>query len=1068
MAARNFKFVSPGIFLREVDNSQLPKLPGPIGPVIIGRTRKGPAMKPVTVNSYADFVEIFGEPVPGGQGDDVWREGNGLLAPAYAHYAAKAYFAADIQSPVTTIRLAGVQGDNATDAGAAGWTANSAWGLFVAPRPSGNTAAFSASVLAAVFYGESPFTASLSNIPIGSSSAGTGLVNQICSASATNTFTIHLKNSTTTKDVEVSFDRTSKNYIRNVLNTNPVATNGDVANTSATSIADKYWLGETFEESVPSGNLMGFVTRLRKDGTINHADFSHETKEAQSGWVFGQDEGVAAQYNPDKMTKLFRIKALHEGEAASKSLVVAVEDIRISEEGDSDPYGTFSIVVRRIIAGKLVVVESFSGCNLNPNSSKYVARQVGDQHTSWSTREKRNKVYGNYPNLSRLIRMDMKSDVDSGMISPSQVPFGFFGPLKPADYTHTLDIGKNTQQAMSGALTHADTVLDIASAPKNTRINSDFKVTYPSLPHVVSASTDGTDCFGAAVYKVGPTGKLGSVIDPGYIDYIRRSPEGLTTDQDNGTKTVGTTQHAFIFSLDNVILGGDNLTDVGTANVTSSFFASGSRCSAAATKTLVLNDKPNETTTLTLTDADGVTVTFEIDNENDGVVAGNVAVNGIAGAGGGANGTTSDLAVKINASALKITADGTTTPGTLVLTQDIKGDVGNTHIRGTLTPASLTPTLDLANPANVRFTGGTGHAKFSYTQSGSIATLLQLGFDKFQMPLVGGFDGVNIIEADPFNNRILEGKTTANSYAFASVDRAIELTKDPEIMEHNLALMPGITNASLTTKLVEKCEARADSLAIIDLPGVYKPPHELKCSTFEARLTTTPAKTATALKTRQVNSSYGATYYPWVKIRDVEQSRDVWVPPSVIALGVMAYTEQAEEVWFAPAGFNRGGLNEGNAGLPVLQVSEQLLSKQRDTLYAANINPIASFVTEGIVVFGQKTLQSSQSALDRINVRRLLIFVKKEVSRIASGLLFDQNVPATWNRFLGQVNPFLQSVQTRLGLSDFKVILDNTTTTPDLVDRNVMYAKIFLKPARAIEFIAVDFVITNTGASFED
>ena len=216
-----------------------------------------------------------------------------------------------------------------------------------------------------------------------------------------------------------------------------------------------------------------------------------------------------------------------------------------------------------------------------------------------------------------------------------------------------------------------------------------------------------------------------------------------------------------------------------------------------------------------------------------------------------------------------------------------------------------------------------------------------------------------------------------------------------------------------------------------------------------------------------MNSSYGAAYYPWVKIHDVESTRDVWVPPSVIALGVMAYTEEAEEVWFAPAGFNRGGLNEGNAGLPVLQVSEQLLSKQRDTLYAANINPIASFVTEGIVVFGQKTLQSSQSALDRINVRRLLIFVKKEISRIASGLLFDQNVPATWNRFLGQVNPFLQSVHTRLGLSDFKVILDNTTTTPDLVDRNVMYAKIFLKPARAIEFIAVYFVIRNTGASFE-
>ena len=182
----------------------------------------------------------------------------------------------------------------------------------------------------------------------------------------------------------------------------------------------------------------------------------------------------------------------------------------------------------------------------------------------------------------------------------------------------------------------------------------------------------------------------------------------------------------------------------------------------------------------------------------------------------------------------------------------------------------------------------------------------------------------------------------------------------------------------------------------------------------------------------------------------------------------MGYTEATSEVWFAPAGFNRGGLNEGNAGLPVLQTSEQLLSKQRDQLYDANINPIASFVTEGIVVFGQKTLQTTRSALDRINVRRLLIFVKKEVSRISNGLLFDQNVPATWNRFLGQVVPLLESVKSRLGLSDFRVILDETTTTPDLIDRNILYAKIFLKPARAIEFIAVDFVITNTGASFDD
>ena len=194
----------------------------------------------------------------------------------------------------------------------------------------------------------------------------------------------------------------------------------------------------------------------------------------------------------------------------------------------------------------------------------------------------------------------------------------------------------------------------------------------------------------------------------------------------------------------------------------------------------------------------------------------------------------------------------------------------------------------------------------------------------------------------------------------------------------------------------------------------------------------------------------------------------MWAPPSVVAMGVMANAENRDALWFAPAGFNRGGLTEGSAGLPVLGVSERLTSKERDTLYDANINPIASFPSEGIVIFGQKTLQVTPSALDRINVRRLMIYVKKEVSRIAARLLFDQNVQTTWERVIKQVTPFLEGVKIGFGLSDFKIVLDSSTTTPDMVDRNIMYAKVFLKPAKAVEFIAVDFVITNTGAAFED
>jgi phage tail sheath protein FI len=187
-----------------------------------------------------------------------------------------------------------------------------------------------------------------------------------------------------------------------------------------------------------------------------------------------------------------------------------------------------------------------------------------------------------------------------------------------------------------------------------------------------------------------------------------------------------------------------------------------------------------------------------------------------------------------------------------------------------------------------------------------------------------------------------------------------------------------------------------------------------------------------------------------------------------MALGTFSSSQKKTQVWFAPAGFNRGGLTEGAAGIPVVDVAHKLTRKNRDDLYAANINPIAKFPAEGIVIFGQKTLQVTPSALDRINVRRLMIFVKKRISRIAATILFDPNVPTTWSRFKSRAVPFLEDVKTNFGLSDFKLILDGTTTTPDLIDRNILYARIYLKPTRAIEFIAIDFNITRTGASFED
>ena len=343
--------------------------------------------------------------------------------------------------------------------------------------------------------------------------------------------------------------------------------------------------------------------------------------------------------------------------------------------------------------------------------------------------------------------------------------------------------------------------------------------------------------------------------------------------------------------------------------------------------------------------------------------------------------------------------------------------------------------------------------------------------NKFTVSLFGGTDGLRITEKDPLRNTFLleldesdpEGKS---NYAVYSLKRALDSVVDPEVLDMNLLVVPGVTNNIITNRAIEVCETRGDSMAIIDIPGGYEP--EAESSEVELERIGSVQQTTSLIQLRDFNTSYGCTYYPWVKVKDQRENGDLWMPPSVVALGTMASSQEVSAVWFAPAGFNRGGLDRGSSGLNVIEVREVLKATQRDDLYEININPIARFPSEGIVIFGQKTLQATPSALDRINVRRLVLFLKKQISRIASGLLFDQNVKTTWQRFINQVNPLMDSVKAGSGIVDYRVVLDETTTTPDLVDRNTMYAKIFIKPAYAIEFIGIDFVITNSGASFDD
>ena len=373
--------------------------------------------------------------------------------------------------------------------------------------------------------------------------------------------------------------------------------------------------------------------------------------------------------------------------------------------------------------------------------------------------------------------------------------------------------------------------------------------------------------------------------------------------------------------------------------------------------------------------------------------------------------------------------------------------------------------MDTTNNSKFYYTSGSHADGTAYTAlNGTTALIETVEINKIIAPFMGGTDGVDIQYVDPFSSyRVINSGTKLNNYAFAAIDKAIDFVSDSEFVKYDLISMPGITRASLVNDLLGNTEERGDALAIVDVASGFV--SGLEKATETAGSVSTVIST---IKTQNYNTSYGATYYPEIRII-AENSSLVTMPSSVAGIGAIAQSEaDSGAPWFAPAGFNRGGISQlgGPKGPQVSNAAETLNKAERDKLYLVNINPIANFPGEGPVVFGQKTLQQTPSALDRINVRRLMIYLKKRVGEVARTVLFDQNVNATWNRFKAGAEPILADAKSRFGVSDYKLILDETTTTPDYQDRNIMYAKVFIKPAKAIEFIAIDFTITRSGIEF--
>ena len=318
-------------------------------------------------------------------------------------------------------------------------------------------------------------------------------------------------------------------------------------------------------------------------------------------------------------------------------------------------------------------------------------------------------------------------------------------------------------------------------------------------------------------------------------------------------------------------------------------------------------------------------------------------------------------------------------------------------------------------------------------------SLPALGSGSFGGSFAGG------VVATTTEQKMNENITLVNIQGFAPADynTAFNLLNNKDEYRFNVLLAPGVSlDNSAASSFISTCEGRGDAIAVVD-----------------TKIYGAVVSTATAAAAGQ-SSNYSATYWPWVQLFSSGLGKAVWAPPSTVIGGVYAFNDQVGAEWFAPAGLNRGGIPS------VLRAERKLSQNDRDALYIGNVNPLATFPGEGVVVFGQKTLQKKSTALDRVNVRRLLIALKDYIGQVANNLVFEQNTNVTRNRFLSQVNPYMESVVQRQGLYAYKVVMDESNNTPDVIDRNQLVGQIYIQPTKTAEFIILNFNVLPTGATF--
>lgn len=759
--------------------------------------------------------------------------------------------------------------------------------------------------------------------------------------------------------ITASFDVTAPNYFGTIFNRDPfkleeagylLQTDWVIHPTYALPTGSSLLSGSSEVISLRAAgyeNVAFLITgsQARNTGTTtapNYENFEDRYRTPKSPWIISQKFG-------GKPVNLFRIHSLDDGVYANNKVKISIENITPSLS-DVNLYGTFDILVRDFADNdkRKVVLESYRGLSLNPNSPNYIARVIGDYHTFYNfdanEGDARLITVGNYANNSKYIRVEVSDAVDASDVEPTALPVGFRG------HAHLMTSG---------------------SAPL------------------------------APFSSVGPTGY--SVANP-----FQKTVQIPVPFRENLTRGIAPNQ-----TVDTGLYWGvqfERKIDSTQPN------KSTIRESSIESFATYLPDFQQDTMNFVVMDNEGV-----LDTTANGILdADRFNYNGFS------------------LENVQIVYQGASIADSLPDTLQV---VSWSYVRNGNVPTDIVNKIralavaDLADPSTRQL------AKFNFF-------------------IQGGFDGVNIFNkaerylSNQAVNKELEyvSRGLQNGSAVVAYNTALNLMADATEVDIQVFTVPGITNPVITDRALQIAENRFDAIYIMDIEK-YDTTNALVSGSNQV---VSVRYTANQFRDRGINSSFGACYFPDVIIQDNISNTLREVPSSVAALGAYSYNDAVAFPWFAPAGFARGALATTN------RTTLELSRTNMDDLYEVDINPIVSFAgSEGPVIWGQKTMYAQQSALDRVNVRRLLLSIRRQVRQVANRILFEQTLPETLARFSQLVNPILKRVQEQKGVDRFLVRIDTSTTTQADFENKTIRGKIYLQPTRTLEFLSVDFVINN-------